>query len=177
MSTVTLDDLAAIGQVIKTIGYKGTLQVRPYDGYDETWKNLQKCVIRVNGILAPFFIEKIERIREEWELKFDFYHDDKSAHEILHQEIYVMKDQINNESEDDQSEDDLESWIGYKVIDNTIGELGSIEDVEELPGQFLIHLTYQGKEIAIPFVEDLVVDVDVDNKVLTMELPDGILDL
>lgn len=177
MKTVTVDDLIPIGQVIKTIGYKGTILVRPFDGYKVTWESINKCVIRVNGILAPFFIQKIDRFKEELELKFDNYSDDKSAHEILHQEIYVMKKHIINESEDDKSEDDLESWIGFKVIDTSVGELGCIEDVEELPGQFLIHLTYHGKEIAIPFVEELVTDVDVDNKVLIMELPEGILDL
>ena len=175
--TVTVDDLVPIGQVIKTIGYKSNILVRPYEGFNKTWENVRKCVIRVNGILAPFFIEKSELHNDELELKFDAYHDDKSAHDILHQEIYVIKDQVSTESEEEMAEDDLGSWIGFKVMDASVGELGLIEDIEELPGQFLIHLTYNGKEIVIPFAEELVLDVDVDNKILTMELPEGILDL
>jgi valyl-tRNA synthetase len=50
-------------------------------------------------------------------------------------------------------------------MDASVGELGLIEDIEELPGQFLIHLTYNSKEIVIPFAEELVLDVDLDNKI------------
>ena len=64
MNTVTEDELISIGQVIKTIGYKGNILVRPFEGYEETWENLKKCIIRVNGILAPFFIEKILSIKK-----------------------------------------------------------------------------------------------------------------
>lgn len=177
MNTVTIEDLISIGQVIKTIGYKGNILIRPFEGFNKTWENLKKCIIRVNGVLAPFFIEKIEKHQDELIVKFDNYCDDKSAHEILHHEIFVMNNQVTTETPVESAEDDLESWIGFTVIDTTQGVLGLIEDIEELPGQFLIHLTYKDKEIAIPFAEELVLDIDVDNKTLTMELPDGILDL
>ena len=38
------------------------------------------------------------------------------------------------------------------------------------------HLDVYKRQV-IPFAEELVLDVDVDNKILTMELPEGILDL
>ena len=54
--TVTVDDLVPIGQLIKTIGDKGNILARPYEGVNKTCENVRKGVIRGNGSLAPFFM-------------------------------------------------------------------------------------------------------------------------
>ena len=52
-----------------------------------------------------------------------------------------------------------------------------VDQVEELPTQELAVLRVADKEIRIPIVEDFYTDIDLENKVIVMNLPDGLLDL
>lgn len=57
-------------------------------------------------------------------------------------------------------------------------EVGRVDDILALPaGETLIVRTTGGKEILVPFVKELVVDVDRDRRVLTIDPPEGLLEL
>ena len=80
-------------------------------------------------------------------------------------------------------EDDLigditwDSFIGYQVVDEALGELGAITDVDESTINVLLQIDHKGKEILLPAAEELILSADHENKTLTVSVPEGLLDL
>ena len=54
-------------------------------------------------------------------------------------------------------------------------ELGLVKDVINLPGQDVLAVEYQGREILIPFVKAIVPIVDIANRRITVNPPEGLL--
>lgn len=66
---------------------------------------------------------------------------------------------------------------GYLVSDENHGELGEITEVNEYPQQFVATVIYQEKEIMFPLNDDLIVEIDEEESILRVHLPDGLLDI
>ena len=67
--------------------------------------------------------------------------------------------------------------IGFQVIDTKYGEVGSIVSVNDRTAQALFEIINQGKEILIPIIDEFIVSIDRESKILTVQTPDGLLDL
>jgi 16S rRNA processing protein RimM len=63
------------------------------------------------------------------------------------------------------------------VIDTKLGSLGEIEDVDDSTINVLIKIDYKGKELLVPIADELIEDVDHDRRTLTVNIPEGLLDL
>lgn len=66
---------------------------------------------------------------------------------------------------------------GFIAVDETLGELGEIIEVNEYPQQFVATVNYQNKEILFPLNEDFIVEIDDEENILTLDLPEGLLDI
>lgn len=72
--------------------------------------------------------------------------------------------------------------VGFAVHDVSAGPLGTIVDLEENPAHPLLVVergdpSPSPSPVRIPLVEEFIVSIDPDKKSLTMELPEGLLDL
>ncbi len=75
-------------------------------------------------------------------------------------------------------QDNLEAWVGFMIHDVTTNQrLGPIEEVIELPTQLTAYIELEGKEVLIPLHEDLILAVDLEKQIVTMDLPEGLIDL
>lgn len=174
MSVSPADDLIPIGVVAKGVGYKLAVRVEPYPGFDITWNELKKCLIKTQGILAPYFIKSKTRNSDFLDIIFEDIKVDQDIKDIAHQEIFIHT--INRSSLDTPEEaDDINEWIGFTIKDTKEGNIGLIETIEELPGQILAGVHFQDRMIQIPLVEDLILDIDLEHKIISMDLPEGIL--
>lgn len=71
-----------------------------------------------------------------------------------------------------------EEWLGFYILDNNLQKkYGPIVDIIELPTQLTAVVEQDGKEILIPLHEDLILAIDPEQKVISMELPDGLIEL
>ena len=71
-----------------------------------------------------------------------------------------------------------EDFIGYNIIvgDNVL--IGAIVDFDDTTDNALFIVKNQNDtEFFIPIADDFIVDIDIDNKIMTMNLPEGLLDL
>lgn len=65
---------------------------------------------------------------------------------------------------------------GYMLDDVALGRIGRISQVEQLPAQIMLTVVGRFGEVLVPLAADLVVDVDHDAGVLTMDLPRGLVE-
>ncbi|WP_375418713.1 ribosome maturation factor RimM [uncultured Hymenobacter sp.] len=67
--------------------------------------------------------------------------------------------------------------IGFTVVDKELGELGTVENFYELPQQDVLAMRYQGQEVLIPVVDELVSHADMEARKIFVNLPEGLLDV
>ena len=176
MKAIDFEDLIPIGVISKSIGYKMAVRIEPHDGFDATWSSLKKCLIKVHGVWAPFFIKSKTMHVDYIDVLFEDVFHEQDIRNIAHQEVFIQSSE-RSDHDTIEEEGELEDWISFKIIDTIAGEIGEITSIEELPGQVMAMVQYQEKIISIPLVEELILDIDLEKKAILMNLPIGILDL
>lgn len=163
-----------IGYITKTKGLKGEVQLYfEFDAYEDL--DLDVVFADMNGKMVPFFVESHKLYPNSTGLFYfdDIDHIDK-AQVLVKKKIYLPLTKMPERDEDDFTYNDLK---GYIVSDQTKGELGEIIAVNEYPQQFVATLVYQEKEILFPLNEDMINEIDEEEKTLLVDLPEGLLDL
>ena len=89
-------------------------------------------------------------------------------------EIYCEKNQLSDE---DFNDSEIEQLIGYRLLDINKKHIGEIVNIINNYQQDLIEVMYIEKKLLIPYVDEMIIQINHDEKVIEMELPDGILDL
>ncbi|RHJ81529.1 ribosome maturation factor RimM [Parabacteroides sp. AM08-6] len=169
------EDVFKIGQFAKPHGIKGEIAlVTNSDVFEDSDDAYIVC--EIEGILVPFFVEDY-RYKTDTVilLKLKNVDDERAAREFAGREVFYPLDEMD--------EDDLmgnmtwDSFIGYIVVDDKYGELGTITDVDESTINVLLQISHQGEDILLPAAEELILSADHENKKLTVSVPEGLLDL
>ncbi|WP_316807440.1 ribosome maturation factor RimM [Pedobacter agri] len=163
-----------IGYVTKTRGLKGEVQVFfEFDEYEQL--DFDVVFADMNGKLVPYFVaeSKLQANKTGYFNFDDVDHIDK-AQPLLKKKLYLPLSQM---PERDESEFFYTDLKGFMAIDETLGELGEILEVNEYPQQFIATVSYKETEILFPLNEDFIVEIDDEEKVLTLDLPEGLLDV
>ena len=77
----------------------------------------------------------------------------------------------------DEEENETNPIIGFMLKDLTSGTTGSVVDVRPLNHHPLLIVDINGADVMIPFVDEMIVEVNDQEKTITMNLPEGLLDL
>jgi 16S rRNA processing protein RimM len=88
---------------------------------------------------------------------------------------------LHIERADDARPDDPDEFydtelIGMRAILLEGSEVGVVRDVLHLPGQDLLAIDHDGREVLVPFVADFVPSVNLAARVITLTPPPGLLD-
>lgn len=166
-------DYFPIGYISKTRGLKGELQLYLEVENPQDYKNMESLFLEINQKPVPFFITKL-LIQKNIVYIYveDIDHIDK-AQALVGKSAYVLsKNKPKNTNEDSHK-----ILIGYEVIDLNKGELGTINSIQELPSQLIASIIYQNKEVLFPLNNQFVTSIDKKNKIIRVDLPDGLIDL
>lgn len=164
-----------LGRITKAHGLKGAVQVTLEASNPDDYLDLESIFVEHKQRLVPFFIEEFSlQGQNKGILKFEDLDTIDQAKNYLASALYIK--------EDDVSEEDLEAResmdvIGFKILDQQLGELGTVTDYYEKVGQDLLAFEYQGQEILIPIDESIVLDVDPDTCTVHTALPEGLLEI
>lgn len=174
------DDVKAIGKFQKTHALKGELNalldIDP--GYVSDGHAI---IIEMDGILVPFFASSIRRKgATSYLVKLDGIDSEDEARNFVNKTIYGKKKELMDflELTDDDVLDD-EEMIGYRVVDSETEEsVGRIEDVDTTTDNLLfVVATADGDTVYIPAVDEFIIEIDDDERIIYMNLPEGLVDL
>ena len=163
-----------IGYFTKTKGLKGELQLFfEFDRYEDL--DLDVVFVEINSKMVPFFVSSHKLYPNKTALFYfdDLDHIDK-AQALVKKKAYLPLDKMPVRDEEDFEFTDLK---GFMVHDEEAGELGEILEVHEYPQQFVATINHKGKEILFPLNEDFILEIDDEENVLYVELPEGLLDI
>ena len=164
-----------IGECVKRHGVKGELIIRlnpqlSIDSIDAEFMHFE-----LDGGLVPFKVDTI-RSKNSSDILVAFYdtENENTVNRLITSQVYVENSDLQIDTSDSN---DLTSFIGWKAKDVNSGELGVITDVIKITNNPLFVIDKQGSELLIPANDDLVSDVDNENRIITLTLPEGLLDV
>jgi 16S rRNA processing protein RimM len=67
--------------------------------------------------------------------------------------------------------------IGFEVVDSEVGSLGNVTGITEAGPNKLIAVNYEGKEVLIPINSPFITGINKSKKRITVELPEGFLEI
>ncbi len=105
-------------------------------------------------------------------VKFDDVDTEAIAKKITGFDVYLEKENIDAYSETAQ-----QGLIGFQVEDSIRGSIGHLVAIQDIENNPLFVIEHEGHELLIPIHDDFIQDIDDVNKVIKVNLPDGLVDL
>ena len=175
---ITRDELIAIGHYNKPHGVAGEISAT----LDVEWDLLRElsCLVSdIDGIYVPFFVNAIRpKSGDTVLLTIDGVGNEKDVARLVNRDIYALKREYRQESIDADADGyPLDFFIGFELRDSDGSSVGNITDVDEQTENAIFIIDRDGTDLMVPATDDLIVEFDVDNKVMVMDLPEGLLDL
>ncbi|MCB0636993.1 MAG: 16S rRNA processing protein RimM [Lewinella sp.] len=165
-------DLVEIGKLGKAHGLKGELKVAVPPEYEDAVLDATVIFVKIGSQPIPHFVEYV-RGGGGLLIKLEEVNDKETANLLHGKTILLAADQLPAVAETYP----LPPWEGFLIEDEDDGPIGTIIELIEMPQQVLAAVDYQGREILIPLHEDLIVELDEEQKRIILQLPEGLLDL
>lgn len=164
-----------VGSLARVHGLKGEIS---FAFTDDVWDRVDAdyLVLRVDGILVPFFLEEY-RFRSDSValLKFVDIDNADDALPYVGCDVYFPFDLTPEEAPEDLR---WSNFTGFSVfLKDVEGTVGTISHVDDSTANVLFTIDMASGEVLVPAVEEFIVDVDYASRRLTLDLPEGLLDL
>ena len=173
-----LDETYQLGYVLKTHGLRGHVAAH-FDVDDATayqkLKTVYLALPRTPTQLVAYAIEKVQpQAGARVLLKLRGIDRIEDAELLRGAQLYLPLTELPALADDQFYFHDV---IGFTVVDEHLGALGTVENFYELPQQDMLAMRYQGQEVLIPVVDELVSHADMQTQTVFVNLPDGLLDI
>ncbi len=167
------EEVFKIGVINKPHGVKGEVSFSFTDDIFDRVEDCDYLILMMDGILVPFFWEEYRFKSDNVVLvKFEGIDTAERAKMFTNVEVYFPKKYMDEQ-------DEITSWnffVGFQVNDVRHGALGEIVDVDDATMNVLFVIEKEGEELLLPAHEEFILDLDKKNRVLTVEIPEGLLD-
>lgn len=168
MKSINREDFKIVGSVIKTHGVKGEISI----SLNLPVKFKEWIFVEIRQKPVPFFVEYSKPISYDLLLvKIKDINTPENASAFIGLNIMLPVAFLKN----GKTQANL-NILFYQLIDINIGQIGTVESIDEYPQQFIIKTTYKGKELLIPAIEPIIKEINVEHKTVYLNLPEGYLD-
>jgi 16S rRNA processing protein RimM len=164
------EDVYRIGKIGKPHGVKGEVSFQFDDDiFDRA--DADFLILELDGILVPFFIEEYRFRSDSLALmKLEGIDTQERARELTNCEVFFPREQ-----QDDEENLSWAAIIGFTVIDEqTNTPVGTIASVDDSTENILFELE---DGTLIPASENLITNIDTKKRTITIDLPEGLLEL
>ena len=170
---MTKEDCFLLGTLVKTHGYSGQIVLKINQQYQEKLEILESVFLLMDGILVPFFIEEMEEYNiSSFLLKIDEINSKNEAAGFIGKDVFLSVAEFEKENHSNQSS---VSVIGYQIRSESNLNLGYVKEIREIPGNPLFVISYMESEVMIPANDELILDINHKDKIISMTIPDGLL--
>ena len=170
-----MDELVVIARIVKTRGLRGEVVADLLTDFPERFEGLDDVIVRSIGSenRRELKIEKFWFQKGRVILKFVGLDTIEVAETLRDSDVCVPEgDAVELEN------DEFFDWqlAGCKVetIDGTA--IGEVSEVMRTGGTEILVVKGDGKEYLIPFAESICTDVDIENKIIRVDPPEGLLE-
>ena len=167
-------DHVKIGTIVSKHGYKGFVKITTSSFNFDKLPYVKHLFIDINNCFIPFRIDKIKSFSDNLLiLKLSEVNNENEAEEIIFKNIFI----------DSKSYEPIEgkSFFYNELINFSVysksKKVGVIDNINtELP-QPVFEVLIKSNKVMIPIHEDLIDKIDKKNKIIHMDIPDGLIEI
>ncbi|HJJ03671.1 MAG: ribosome maturation factor RimM [Clostridia bacterium] len=168
-----MEEYFEIGQIVNTSGLKGILKIKPFTDDIKKFSNLKTIYIKTKSGLTEFKIEQVRYVKNMVMLKLAGIDTVEEAEKYRNLYIKILRDQ---EEELEAGSYYVVDILGCKVNTDANQELGKIVDVFQTgSNDVYVVKDEQGKQILLPAIKQVIKNVDIKNKIITVHLLEGLV--
>lgn len=172
-TTMTQEECFQLGKITKPFGYKGQVVFFLDVDCPDDYQGLDAVFVEVKNSLVPYFIKEIKINGNKAVVTFEETTPDEAA-ALVGCRLFLPLAMLPKL---DGNRFYFHEIIGWKVIDQEKGDIGTIASVIDYPAQALFQIMNNDKEILIPVIDQVIKKVDREKKIIFIEAPNGLIDL
>ena len=165
------NEVILLGTCTRTHGRRGELHIISDNDLLSQADDPQFVLFRLNEILTPFRLtEWREKGANAYIVSLDGITTEEQAQRLCGNSVYLLRRDLT-----DNPDEPLITWqdlIGYEVIDNEMGSLGQIKNVDDSTLNTLFLLD---NDVVIPAHEDFITEINSEARQLHVSLPAGLI--
>lgn len=167
-------ELVAIARIAKPHGIRGEVSADVLTDFPERFEALETVIALLpNGERRDLKIEKFRFQKNRVLLKLEGFDSMDSAETLRGAEICIHESEAVPLEEDEFYDWQLEG-CAVETIDGE--ELGTVKELMRTGATEILVVAGEEKEFLIPFAEAICTEIDIENKLIRIDAPEGLLD-
>ena len=163
-----------IGTVVSKHGYKGDIKISVSSNNLVTFPDLKYLFIELDGCFIPFTIDNVRSFSKNvFIVKLKEIMSEDEVDEIIHKHIYIDSTEMESNIDSGFFYNDL---INFDVITDS-KKIGRIENINSNLPQPVFEIIYDSRKVLIPIHEDLIKKIDKKNRIIYLDIPNGLLEI
>ena len=168
-------DLISVARIARPQGHRGEVIADLLTDFPERFARLGRVYVkRADGRLLLLDLENSRMHKGRVALKFAGCDTVSGAEELRDARVLISRDQLVELPEDTYYDFDL---IGCEVVATEGRHLGRVEEVQHYGAAPLLVVRGGARELLIPFVLSICVEISIERKKIVVNPPEGLLDL
>ncbi|NIK10766.1 ribosome maturation factor RimM [Alkalibacillus almallahensis] len=168
-------DYLKVGTIVNTHGVQGEVRVMSVTDFNERYETGNRLFMNWNNQMVEIIVQSHRAHKQFDLLTFEGYDTMESVEPLKQTTLYVSAEDLHELDEDEFYYFEI---IGCDVYFTTGEHLGRIKEVMQ-PGAndvWVVDRPEPGaKDALIPFIDDIVKDIDIENGLITIEYMEGLL--
>ena len=164
-----------IGQIVNTFGIKGMVKIKPFtENTKKRFDNLKKVYIKTKKEKKEHEIEEIKYHKEMVLIKFKGIDNIEEAEKLRNSYLVIDR---NDEEPLEEGTYYIVDMIGLEVYTDEGEKLGILDDVfkSNMSCDIYIVKNELGKTITLPAIEDVIKNIDMEKRKITVHLVPGLM--
>ena len=167
-------ELVAIARIAKTRGLRGEVVADVLTDFPERFNSLDKVsIVKPNGETLEATLEKFWFQKDRVILKFKGFDQIETAETLRNCEVCIPESEAVALEADEFYDWELQEC----QVETVDGEkLGKVKELMRTGGTEILVVQGETKDYLIPFAETICVEVDIENKLIRVDVPEGLLE-
>ncbi|MGM0649080.1 MAG: ribosome maturation factor RimM [Bacteroidota bacterium] len=167
------EDFVRVGFVKKVFGYKGAVVIGLEKETIFDYINVSEPVfLKLQGTLVPYFVSDIQGDATNTVVYLKDIESIGQAKTLINAECYLPAGDFDDA---EISENHPGMLVGFLLKDETSGMTGEIINYLDSSNNPLFEVRFETGDILLPCHEDMIQEIDIQNKTITAVYPEGLI--
>lgn len=168
-------DLLEVGKIVNTHGLKGEVKVVPWTDSPEVFEDIEYVYVKKKTEYERLDIAGLKYQKNNLIVRFSQFNHINDAEFYKNQVIYAERDMLGELPEGVYYIADL---IGSDIVTEDGEKIGVLSDVFNTGSNDIYEVKREGKKnLLLPVIDEVVLNIDIENKRITVKMLDGLEDL
>jgi 16S rRNA processing protein RimM len=168
-----IEDCFYLGKISKPFSYKGEVVLFLDVDEPQDYAELDGVYVSINKKLVLYTIKSIRINNNKAVVRFDGV-EYEDLERLIGRELFLPLELLPPL---EGNKFYFHEIIGFGVIDQEKGDIGTITAVYENAPQPLLSIDCEGKEILLPIIDEIIINVNREERIMEVKSPEGLIDL